>query len=1003
MIANLRRLILLAMMAAAFHHPRPATAKSVPDEGGNEGDSVASTPPPSTNNAPPTTTTGSAFTVVTQTESDFATDLEETQATKLVAAHQASSREEQGERDALADVRLRGSDAATTMCTWTGSDWQPLQPSDLPLAEKNPPGQKSAAAEGVKGWSAGDITAASSSNNLQPFVEMESSALPPAAKTASVGMVADAAGGHAGDEKTLGGDAAHAVARLRRADEVDVTAFATLNGDNNGVSSVAFNHDGSILASGSGDDTIKLWRLSNNTLITTLTGHAAGVTSVAFNHDGSVLASGAYDSTIKLWRMSDNRLITTLGKSMNRDPDIGHTRYKVESVAFNHDGSILASGSEDSTIKLWRMSDIQQTYRRLIKTLYPMASFINCVAFNHDGSILASGSTDGTIRLFRMSDIQSGNGWIKTLYHAYMKDTVHSLAFNPDGSILASGSRDYNGNDNTIKLWRMSDKKLIKTLTGHAGWVESVAFNYDGSILASGSGDKTIKLWRMSDNTLIKTLTGHAKYVNSVAFNHDGSILASGSWDNTIKLWRQTCPEEYCSNHGVCFFPGSMRVVGGHLTNTANYTCVCDHPWSGLNCELCNGADPNLTPDPAQDCNGDSYQTLSSHRETVCIAQPLCEPDEYISPANTTQQLYEEARTCTECPDWYYQPSNVTHRISTCEKATVDTCTSAGKFNKETGKCDCLYGYGGDDCSDVAAGCMSLDAALESQLAAEAADNIRKVVPSVVSISAGSVLVAYGYLLKGGGAPNGATSFSDLSLQTHFWAFLSVGLKLFDMQTDWSFFFISLRGEPFESQYKLDANATRRFTQTGRYNADVTAIQMAAFASCAYGTVLTFFDIYGTRQRLGGAVGVATVATLLVMLIEDVPQLAINIIYIKTMATASSAPAAGDATESQNYLENIDAISIISLVASILNLLYSIYLLVSDRCKAAKDPANTFAQVEARLKQGPQEDGGTESEAENGQQGQYTPSDSSFTNPVFSKTAQPKSADQGSASGMDFN
>lgn len=333
----------------------------------------------------------------------------------------------------------------------------------------------------------------------------------------------------------------------------------------------------------------------------------------------------------------------------------------------------------------------------------------------------------------------------------------------------------------------------------------------------------------------------------------------------------------------------------------------------------------------------------------------------------------------------------------------MDTCTSAGKFNKETGKCDCLYGYGGDDCSDVAAGCMSLDAALESQLAAEAADNIRKVIPSVVSISAGSVLVAYGYLLKGGGAPNGATSFSDLSLQTHFWAFLSVGLKMFDMQTDWSFFFISLRGEPFESQYMLDVDSTRRFTQTGRYNKDVTAIQMAAFASCAYGTVLTFFDIYGTRQRLGGAVGVATVATLLVMLIEDVPQLAINIIYIKTMATASSAPAAGDATESQNYLENIDAISIISLVASILNLLYSIYLLVSDRCKAAKDPANTFAQVEARLKQEPQEDGGTESEAENGQQGQYTPSDSSFTNPVFSKTAQPKSADQGSASGMDFN
>lgn len=334
----------------------------------------------------------------------------------------------------------------------------------------------------------------------------------------------------------------------------------------------------------------------------------------------------------------------------------------------------------------------------------------------------------------------------------------------------------------------------------------------------------------------------------------------------------------------------------------------------------------------------------------------------------------------------------------------MDTCNNAGKFNKETGICECLYGYGGDDCSDVAAGCRLVDAALESQLAAESSNNIQKVMPPVASISAVSVIVAYGYLLKGGGAPNGATSFSALTFKTHLWAWMSVGLKMFDMQTDWSFFFISLRGEPFESQYMLEANSTRRFTQTGRYNADVTAIQMASIISCACGTLLTFFDIYGTRQRLGGAVGVATIATLLVMLVEDVPQLAINIIYIKTMATASSAPAAEDATGFRDsFFANVDTISIISLAASILNLLYSIYLLVTDRCKAAKDPANTFAQVEARVQQLPQEEGGAENEAENVQERQCKPSDSSFNNPVFSKTAQPKPADQGSASGMDFN
>lgn len=279
----------------------------------------------------------------------------------------------------------------------------------------------------------------------------------------------------------------------------------------------------------------------------------------------------------------------------------------------------------------------------------------------------------------------------------------------------------------------------------------------------------------------------------------------------------------------------------------------------------------------------------------------------------------------------------------------MKTCSNAGNFNHGTGKCDCDNGYGGDDCSDVAAGCRLVDAALDSQLAAEKSNNIQKVMPPVASFSAVSVAVAYGYLLKGGGAPNGATSFFYLPFKAHLWATLSVGLKIFDMQTDWSFFFISLRGEPFESQYMPEANATRRFTQTGRYNPDVIAIQMVSFFSCSCGTLLTFFDIYGTRQRLGGAVVVASVATLLVMLIEDVPQLAITIIYMKTMAAAAGA------TGVQAFLNNVDAISIISLIASFLSLLFSIYLLISDSKSRDSDssrPAPSATYQNPTFKQG---------------------------------------------------
>lgn len=148
------------------------------------------------------------------------------------------------------------------------------------------------------------------------------------------------------------------------------------------------------------------------------------------------------------------------------------------------------------------------------------------VAFSPDGQILATSSVDSTVKLWRVAD----GTLLRTLQHP---EGVTSIAFSPDGQQLVSGSYD-----SKVRVWRASDGALTRTLGGHVGTVWSVAFSPDGTRIASSGEDRTVKLWRAGDGALTNTLKGHTLNVWSVAFSPDGQFLASGSFDKTIKIWR---------------------------------------------------------------------------------------------------------------------------------------------------------------------------------------------------------------------------------------------------------------------------------------------------------------------------------------------------------------------------------------------------------------------------------------------------------------------------------
>jgi WD40 repeat protein len=294
---------------------------------------------------------------------------------------------------------------------------------------------------------------------------------------------------------------------------------AVLTGHAGSIQCLAFSPGGETLASGATGDGVRLWDPATGRPRGTILLPQVWPTSLSFTRRGDALATGGLAPEGRVWDLAT----AEVRLSLPADPSARERLVKV--VAFSLDGTRAAAAGAGGDLWTWE----PDTGRRCL-TLRGHTSGIQCLAFSPERHLLASGGDDSTVRLW---DTATGRQRA-VMYSRHRHDVIHCLAFAPDGKTIATGSHTAV----TIRLWDPSTVRERASLVGHAsGGVAALAYSPDGRILASGGHDATIRLWDTATGRVSASLKGHAGLVHALAYSPDGQSLASGGDDGLVRLW----------------------------------------------------------------------------------------------------------------------------------------------------------------------------------------------------------------------------------------------------------------------------------------------------------------------------------------------------------------------------------------------------------------------------------------------------------------------------------
>ncbi|MHB2020902.1 MAG: protein kinase, partial [Candidatus Xenobia bacterium] len=240
-----------------------------------------------------------------------------------------------------------------------------------------------------------------------------------------------------------------------------------------------------------------------------LEGHTDFVHAVCVRGDGRLAATASEDSTVRVWDVSNCKQFRMLK---------GH-RDRVLAVSMAQEGRVVASGGDDMEVKVW---DVESSRAR---SLPGHTGAVLGLSAGPTGRIVASSSADGTIRVW---NLEMGQCLTLTGHTG----GVRAVSVLPSETHLVSA-----GEDGRIFLWDIESGQFMLALDGHRGPVNGLALAEEGRILASCSDDKTLRLWDLMTAECIDVLEGHTGPVECIALTRDGLWGISGGQDKTIRVW----------------------------------------------------------------------------------------------------------------------------------------------------------------------------------------------------------------------------------------------------------------------------------------------------------------------------------------------------------------------------------------------------------------------------------------------------------------------------------